>query len=384
MLVDGLDITNGVSVTCREIAEHWAQTFSNWDLLIYGTSVISLKDENYDGACIRVEKSLIQIPVIGYKRMWLSIPIVELFKLFSSSRYQIVHSTTPGPIGVLGAIIARILGKPLILTHHTRIVDYMNYYSPRILLPVVKKVTLFLFRKFYSLGTLTIAHSPATVEELETLGAKRIRYIPMGVKIPILDINQLKQKKELAKNKIHKIYDIPMDKQIIMYIGRIAKEKNLSYLAEVSRRLKYAFIIVGDGPVKKSLKKYPNIILPGFKYGNELSDLYLSADLFVCTSTSETLGKTLLEALSHGIPILVPDEGYHNSILTEGKAVYKYRWGTKEQAIDNITKKISEIINLNTDRALMTEAAFTYALQFSWDKVILKHAEPYVEVTSGL
>ncbi|MFH1415880.1 MAG: glycosyltransferase [Elusimicrobiota bacterium] len=381
MLVDGLDITNGVSVTCKEIAKNWHKVSNKWELLIYGTSVRSLDDEKYDGACIRVDRSLIQIPVLGYKRMWLSIPLVELFKLFSSSDYCIVHSATPGPIGVLGSIAACILHKPLVMTHHTRMVDYMKYYAPRGLRTIITLVAKFLFRKFYSLGTRTVAHSPATIDELKDLGAKVIDYLPMGVPIPYNDIDKLIGDRKRARERICRTFDIPENKKIIMYIGRIAKEKNLNYFADVSDRMDHKFIIVGDGPVKKSLEKYPNLILPGFRYGNELAEMYLGSDLFLCTSVSETLGKTLLEALSYGTPILVPDKGYHNSIIKEeGPAVHKYRWGIQQRAVNNIVDSINTIIEEVSDNPEVTKTALEYAMQFSWENLIVEYADPYEKI----
>ncbi|MBN2406170.1 MAG: glycosyltransferase [Elusimicrobia bacterium] len=382
ILVDGLDITNGVSVTCREIARNWFRVDSEWDLMVYGTSVIALKDETYRRACIRVEKSMIRIPVIGYKKMWLSIPIIELLKLFSSGRYGIIHSTTPGPIGVLGAIMAWILNKPLVMTHHTRMVDYMKYYAPAPIRPFITKLAKILFRAFYSMSSYTIAHSPATVDELCELKAKNIHYIPMGVDIPGTDPGEIKLRRESAGMRIRKEYGIPDTKKIIIYAGRIAKEKNLSLFAEVAQKMKHAFIIVGDGPKKKSLESCGNLILPGFKYGSDLSDMYFAADLFLCTSTSETLGKTLLEALAHGLPILVPDKGYHNSILSEDRqVVYRYAWGTEEETIKNIISEIPVILDATSDRDRTDRLAFEYAMKFSWKTIIPLHLEPYTEVT---
>jgi 1,2-diacylglycerol 3-alpha-glucosyltransferase len=370
-----------VSKTCREIAQHWSHKISEWELLIYGTSVKSMQDEEYDGALIRVEKSVIRIPVIGYKEMWLSIPIVELLKLFSSRKYSIIHSTTPGPIGVLGAVMARILRKPLVMTHHTRIVDYMNYYAPGIIRPLVIKLSVIIFRIFYSLGSLSIAHSPATVEELRYLKAKNIIYVPMGVDIPFPDLSLLLDERRKAGKLIRERLQIPENKKVVVYVGRLAKEKNLSLLGEVSNVLKHEFIIVGDGPVKKMLEKYPNLVLPGFKTGRDLVDFYLAADLFVCTSTSETLGKSLLEALSHGLPILVPDKGYHNSILEdESPVIHKFRWGKKEEVIANITEKIEELFSTDMDKQGIAEHALSYAKKFDWVKVIHEHVKPYSKI----
>ena len=81
MLVDGLDITNGVSMTCRELARHWEHTPEEWELHVYGTSVKPLKEVSGQRATITVEKSILRMPVIGYKDMWLCIPIFELLKL---------------------------------------------------------------------------------------------------------------------------------------------------------------------------------------------------------------------------------------------------------------------------------------------------------------
>ena len=103
MLVDGLDITNGVSVTAEEIAKHWSIVGSGYQLMVYGTSVVTLKDKTYADACIRVEKSIMRIPVIGYKRMWLSIPVFELMKLFLSKDYDVIHSAPPRGAGGSGA-----------------------------------------------------------------------------------------------------------------------------------------------------------------------------------------------------------------------------------------------------------------------------------------
>lgn len=381
MLVDGLDITNGVSITCKELAKNWAKANSEWELYIYGSTIISLSNLTYPKANIKSNKGLIRLPVLGYTGMWLSLPIVSLFYIFSLTRYQVIHVATPGPLGILGVFVARILKKTLITTHHTRMVDYLDYYVQPSLLPFIKSMAKILFRYLYAYSKVTIVHSPPAGEEAKELGAPNVLYIPMGVEIPYPDMEKLSPEKRRAKNRIYKMFNLPDGTPIILYVGRFSKEKNILHLAEVSRKLKYSFIFVGGGPLKESLARYSNITIAGFRYGDELKDLYLSADLFVSASISETLGKIFLEALAHGTPVLVPDKGHHNAVLSdESQAIYKYHCGTMKQEIQEISHKIMEVINMDNSNGIINKAALSYALKFSWDRVILQHLAPYQEL----
>jgi glycosyltransferase involved in cell wall biosynthesis len=95
---------------------------------------------------------------------------------------------------------------------------------------------------------------------------------------------------------------LPAGKPVCMYVGRVAKEKNIEAFlrAETDARK----VVVGDGPILKKLqKKYGDVRFMGKLEGEALAEMYASADCFVFPSKTDTLGMVLLEALASGVPV---------------------------------------------------------------------------------
>ena len=107
---------------------------------------------------------------------------------------------------------------------------------------------------------------------------------------------------------------------MVLYVGRISREKELDFLAQVAERMKsdpsVTFAFVGDGPFLAELKaKVPQGIFTGALHGKDLSRAYASADLFVFPSTTDTYGNVVIEALASGLPVLVSDQGGPKELL---------------------------------------------------------------------
>lgn len=100
------------------------------------------------------------------------------------------------------------------------------------------------------------------------------------------------------------------NKVVLLYAGRVSKEKNLDAFCEldvsecVAPTVEVIKVVVGDGPYKKKLqKKYPNIKFVGYKFGPELAQYYQSADVFVFPSKVDTFGIVILESMACGTPV---------------------------------------------------------------------------------
>ena len=100
------------------------------------------------------------------------------------------------------------------------------------------------------------------------------------------------------------------NKVVLLYAGRVSKEKNLDAFCEldvsacVAPTAEVIKVVVGDGPYKKKLqKKYPNIKFVGYKFGPELAQYYQSADVFVFPSKVDTFGIVILESMACGTPV---------------------------------------------------------------------------------
>ena len=102
---------------------------------------------------------------------------------------------------------------------------------------------------------------------------------------------------------------------VLLYVGRVSKEKDLHLLADVMPTLRqkvgpFTLAIVGEGPYRAELEKLlPGAIFTGILSGRELGVAYASADLFVFPSTTDTFGNVVVEAMAAGLPVAVSDIG---------------------------------------------------------------------------
>ena len=118
---------------------------------------------------------------------------------------------------------------------------------------------------------------------------------------------------------------------MLIYIGRISKEKNLDeiirHFYEIQNEdTQVKLVIVGDGPELDELKRQSvelkledNVIFTGAVPWSEIQDYYAMGDIFVSASTSETQGLTYAEALASGLPILVRRDECLKGILSPMK-----------------------------------------------------------------
>ncbi len=100
---------------------------------------------------------------------------------------------------------------------------------------------------------------------------------------------------------------------VVLYVGRLAPEKNLAVTVEAYRRMKQMresirFVIVGDGPLRASLQNQNrDLIFRGMQTGEQLARHYASADLFLFASETETFGNVTLEAMASGLVVVAYD-----------------------------------------------------------------------------
>lgn len=95
---------------------------------------------------------------------------------------------------------------------------------------------------------------------------------------------------------------LPAGKPVCMYVGRVAKEKNIEAFLKTENDVRK--VVVGDGPIFEKLRKtYGEVQFTGKLQGEPLAQMYASADCFVFPSRTDTLGMVLLEALASGVPV---------------------------------------------------------------------------------
>ncbi|MGV8908976.1 MAG: glycosyltransferase family 4 protein [Propionicimonas sp.] len=113
--------------------------------------------------------------------------------------------------------------------------------------------------------------------------------------------------------------------EYVLFVGRLVPEKAPDLLLRAFRQVPGArrLVIVGDSSftdryadeVRALAAADPRVHLAGFVYGDLLSELYQHAAVFVQPSRLEGLPLTLLEAASHGVPVVASDIAPHQEVL---------------------------------------------------------------------
>jgi glycosyltransferase involved in cell wall biosynthesis len=226
----------------------------------------------------------------------------------SEFRPDIVHAHHPFFMGNTAMRLARSREVPLVFTYHT-MYDQYTHYAAAAESSAASKFVGSLAAGYANLCDAVIAPSQSVADLLRERGVEtRIQIIPTGVDVP-----------HFSKGDGRSFRDkqgIPTEALVVGYVGRLAPEKNLRFLAEsVARFMKDEprahFLVVGGGAVEPEIREVfemaglaNRLHLAGCCEGQELIDAYHALDLFAFASQSETQGMVLTEAMAAGKPVV--------------------------------------------------------------------------------
>ena len=306
-LTDTLEDVNGVARTIRTMAA--AGRNQGADLTIL-TSRPDLPEE--EGVKNFGPVGIFTIP--EYELQKLSFPpILEVIDHVARRGYTELILSTPGPMGLTGLLAAKLLGLRVSAIYHTDFPQYARFLSDDD--PMVEGIAWNYMHWFYSQMDRVYVNSQKYFDRWAERGlaAEKLRILPRGLDTVAFDLAFRDTgfwKKRGAQGKV------------ILYVGRISKEKELDFFSQVVRRMGSesgtTFAFVGEGPFLPELrKKLPQGIFTGALQGEDLSRAYASADLFVFPSTTDTYGNVVIEALASGMPVLVSDKGGPKELLRD-------------------------------------------------------------------
>jgi glycosyltransferase involved in cell wall biosynthesis len=173
-----------------------------------------------------------------------------------------------------------------------------------------------------------IARSKEMKRVLERLGVSNKKIVVIGAGV---DTNLFHS---IDKNKAREKLELPVDKHIILYVGRLHEMKGVKLIYECAERMPVSlFVMVGDGTVRTDVK---NCIFVGEKRYEEIPSWISAADILVLPSYSEGLPNIVMEALSCGTPVIVTDVGGCPEVVKDGKTGFVMPVGDVEALIDRI------------------------------------------------
>ena len=270
------------------------------------------------------------IPTGIYDSRLTSIYPIKAINKIKSWNLEVIHSQTEFAIGTFARLFAKQYNIPIVHTYHTMYEDYVHYITKGHFDKSSKKLVEYL-TKFYcdkTINELIVPTKKAYDLFKEKYNVKRnIHIVPTGIeverfykeKIDIKKIRELKKKYNFSKRDF-----------IAIFVGRIAEEKNVPFLIEVTENIikeksNFKLLIIGDGPDKENYENMvkernleKNIIFTGKVAWEAIPIYYQLGDVFVSASQSETQGLTIIEAMAASLPALcIDDESFRNTVIDD-------------------------------------------------------------------
>jgi glycosyltransferase involved in cell wall biosynthesis len=235
----------------------------------------------------------------------------RLHQLWKDDRPDAIYVATEGPLGYSALRAARALDIPASTGFHTRFDDFARHYGFGFLTPIVFAY----LRRFHRLGAATVVPTAELRDFLGESGFSNVVLLRRAVDTELFSPAH-------RDAGLRAQWGLQADQFAVIYVGRIAPEKNLALAVRSFREIQKQhrgarYVWVGDGPSRATLAaENPDFIFAGIQRDRELARHYASADLFVFPSLSETFGNVTLEALASGLPTVAFDYGAAREHLT--------------------------------------------------------------------
>jgi phosphatidylinositol alpha 1,6-mannosyltransferase len=286
-------------------------------------------------------------------------------------RPDVIHVATEFALGLAGLKTARQLKLPVLASAHT---DY-DKYAARYGVDWALRVGWHYLRWFYGQAYRVLCPSRIYQEHLHSRGVTHTGIWSRGVDPdefhPRFRSQTYRQRLGLGPSDL-----------LITYIGRIAREKNLSQLlaaweALATERGTAQLALVGRGPLEEEIRRrqIPGVHVLGLLHERALAEAYASADLFVFPSATETFGNSLLEAMGSGLPCLAAGAAGVLEFARHGRNA----WLVPPNSTAAIAHGLRRLMQNPALRYKLAEGGLATATERRWEEVYDRLLEDYRE-----
>jgi len=321
LFADTFHEVNGAARTCREWDAYARR--KRVPLFVVRCGEYAGTDSAEPAEGCRLSRSRMAFPVdtgLGFDPLLLRklAAIEEPLRRFAPDA---IHLTSPGDVGILGAMAAARLGVPLALSWHTNLHQFAARRAARALVGLprrwaewpaaaLEKFVLDRVVWFFGRGRLLFAPNPDLAGMLRQRTGKPVFPMARGVDTALFHPSRRER------------WD---DDVVIGYAGRLEPEKNVRLLARLAGELtrngcgRPRLAIVGGGSERAWLEKaIPGAVFTGTLTGEPLARAYAGMDVFVFPSRTDTYGNVIQEAMSSGVPAVVMDAGGPKFVVDDG------------------------------------------------------------------
>ncbi len=276
---------------------------------------------------------------VAYPEYRIGLPSMRLVEAIEEFSPDVIHFLNPFAFGFrcYDVLHQERVAIPTVFSFHTLYGEFVKQY------PVLRGLSRPLWRltrTYHNRADVNLTVSSILRNDLEQRGFKRVRTWPPAVDTELF---HPRQKSEAMRRRLT---SGEATRPLLLTVSRLAAEKNVGFLARVIERFPEARLaIVGDGPDRHRLERMfagTGTTFTGYLRGRDLAEAYATADLFVYGSETETMGNVVIEAMSSGLPVVVPEAGGIPSLLTHGESGLLYRPGDVDAAVASVAKLLND------------------------------------------
>ena len=293
-----------------------------------------------------------------YPEVMVGTPTPRIAREMHDFEPDIVHAVNPVWLASYGVISARRRNLPLLASFHTDVPSY----TTRLGIGWLRAPSQAWITWSHNQAEVNLCTSDQMVRRAREVGIREVDLWPKAV--DTVGYHPSRATREMRERLTGGHPDAPL----ILYVGRLSREKDLDQLLEPLRRLSgygARLALVGSGPGRAELERTfagTPTVFTGYLGGDELAAAYASADVFAFPSTTETLGLVALESMASGVPVVGADAGGIPFVIDEGRTGHLVTPGDA----DAWTERLGQLLSDDELRGRMGTAARADAEQHCW------------------
>ncbi len=323
-----------------------------------------------------------QISRTSQYRVLLRVEAIE--RILEKERPDLIESGDPYQVGWKAVRSGEALGIPVVGFYHSHFpeayIRTVRKFFGETLTEFCMGISRRYIRALYNRFERTIVPSPALGAVLSEWGVRNVGHSDLGVDVSVFT------PKALPGENVRGELAIPRDRTLLLYVGRLAQEKNTRTLFDAFRILarenpnRFHLLVVGDGlqcaELRSLITDHPSQIthLPYCADSAKLAALYRAADLFVHPGVQETFGLVTLEAQACGTPVV----GIHGSYMDRIVQSAQTFWA-RQNTPAALAAAIVDTANAGAHHDSSALSA-RVAAQYSWEQVFTRLFDLYREV----
>ncbi|MGO1283595.1 MAG: glycosyltransferase family 4 protein [Brachybacterium sp.] len=314
---------NGVTNSVLRVVDHFSAAGDDLGIIAPQWPGAEKHLRTSCGRRVRVRR-VASAPMPGYSDVRIATTsATTLRRRIDEFQPDVIHLASPMILGGRAVVAAQKAGVPTVAVYQTDIPGYTARYG----MPFLESASWQLLRDVHNRATVNLAPSLATRDELREHGIERVDLWRRGVDTSLFNPS-------LRSEELRAQYVRPEEK-LVIYMGRLAPEKQVEDLKVIHDMPGVRLLIVGDGPEREALRRaMPRARFAGFRAGTDLAAHLASADLFIHPGELETFGQTLQEAMAAGLPVIAPRRGGPVDLVSPSRTGWLYTPGMLDEMRD--------------------------------------------------